>query len=238
MTVMRRMLSKVGIVGVKVDTILEKNEIVVGEEMKGIIKMKGTSIKQTIDGIHLTLSIKFERNHRKRNIHTRFDLHRVKIADKFILMANELKEIPFSFVVPKDTPITLADDLVWVHTNLDIKNAIDPVYIDYIRVQPDLEMKSIINEIENSGFAIQKIELSETPKEHKFRLPFVQEVLFIPSNDSFKYKCTNLKLIPLYNTEFKLEFLNNGKELKNYIITQNNRQNFKNDIFELLEEKE
>lgn len=236
MTVMRRMLSKVGIVGVKVDTILEKNEIVAGEEIKGIVKIKGTSIKQTIDGIYLTLSIKFERNHRKRNIYTRFDLHRVKIADKFQLVANELKEIPFSFTVPIDTPITLGDNLIWVHTNLDIKHAIDPVDIDYIRVHPDVEMKNIMNELESSGFAIQKFELRESPKEYKFRLPFVQEVLFIPTNEHMKNKCSNVKLIPLYNNEFKLEISNNGVELKSFILAQTNEDNMKHELLTVFEE--
>lgn len=231
MTVIRRVLSKVGIGSIEVDTILEKEDIVVGEEIKGIIKIKGTSIKQTIDGIHLTLSIKFASNLRKRNLYTRFDLHRVKIADKFTLLANETKDIPFSFIVPNDTPITLDNNYIWVHTNLNIKNAKDPVDIDYITVHPNLKMKSIIENIESTGFSMQKVEICESPKQYKFRLPFVQEVTFVPTGEN---KIDKLKMIPLYNEEFSLELMNDNGKSKQRIISEKN-VDMKTDIMKLLE---
>lgn len=235
MTVMRRILSKMGVVGIKVDTVLEKDEIVAGEEIKGVVKIKGTSMKQTIDGVHLTLSIKFERNLRKRNIHTRYDLHRVKITDKFTLLANESKEIPFEFVVPNDTPITLDDELIWIHTNLNIKNAIDPVDDDYITILPSSKMKNIIQEIENVGFTIHKFELNESPKQYKIRFPFVQEVLLISSEDSLKN--TTLRLIPLINEEFSIEIIQNNVLAKSIHISNYEDIDLKGSIMDILKEK-
>lgn len=235
MTVMRRILSKMGVVGIKVDTVLEKDEIVAGEEIKGVVKIKGTSMKQTIDGVHLTLSIKFERNLRKRNIHTRYDLHRVKITDKFTLLANESKEIPFEFVVPNDTPITLDDELIWIHTNLNIKNAIDPVDDDYITILPSSKMKNIIQEIENVGFTIHKFELNESPKQYKIRFPFVQEVLLISSEDSLKN--TTLRLIPLINEEFSIEIIQNNVLAKSIHISNYEDIDIKGSIMDILKEK-
>lgn len=234
MTVLRRLLSKVGMIRIEVDTILEKDVINAGEEMRGIVKIKGTSMKQTIDGIHLTLSIKFDRNHNKRNIHTRFDLHREKIADKFTLQVNELKEIPFQFVVPSDTPVTFGDEIVWIHTNLDIKHAIDPVDIDYIHVQPNNKMKNVLEMIEEKGFCIDKVELSESPKQHKVRLPFVQEVLFKPKTINSNNKLSHLKLIPIDSEEYSVELVGNNKIIEKLIFS--NSKELKNDIAKWIEE--
>lgn len=218
MTVMRRMLSKVGIGGIEVDTILERESLVVGEEMKGIVKIKGSSMKQTIDGVHLTLSMKFVKYLNRRDIHTRFDLHRLKIANKFVIQPDELIEIPFSFIVPNDTPITLEQDLVWVHTNLDIKNAINPQDIDYIKVIPNSDMQQIINKLDTIGFVIHTVELIETPKQFKLRLPFVQEVIFVPVHNLSSIK---IKIIPLNNDEFNIEILHHENKRSAMIISSN-----------------
>lgn len=233
MSVLRRMLTRVGIGGISVDTILEKDSYVIGEQLSGIVNIEGSSMKQTIDGIYLTLSIKFVRKLRKRKIYTRFDLHRVKIADKFILQSNEKKEIPFSFEIPLDTPITLENDLVWVHTNLDIKNAIDPVDVDYVKIKPDEKMTNIINEIENAGFSLNKVELNESPEKYKFRHPFVQEVSFLPNKKGNNIE--SLNMIPLNNEEFSIEFVHNS-ESKSFIVNQSNEKSIKNEISQYMKD--
>lgn len=235
MTLMRKFLSKVGFGEVVVDTILDRDNLVAGEEIKGIVKVKGASIKQTVDGIYLTLSTRFTRQVKAIDIHTRYDLHRVKVVGKFALKAKELKEIPFSFVVPHDTPITLDDGLVWVHTNLDIKCKDNPEDIDYIKVNPDKITEKVIADVESIGFVLDSIELKERPEQKNIRLPFVQEVTFKPTQE-YSHKLDNLKIISLCKEEYQVEVSYIDQPMKKLTISNCNEQCIQSEISKLLED--
>ena len=43
-----------------------------------------------------------------------------------MIPANENREIPFSFQLPYETPLTYGKSKVWIKTGMDIKNALDP----------------------------------------------------------------------------------------------------------------
>lgn len=235
MTLMRKFLSKVGFGEVVVDTILDKDNLVAGEEIKGIVKVKGASIKQTVDGIYLTLSTRFTRHIKATDIHTRYDLHRVKVVGKFALKAKELKEIPFSFVVPHDTPITLDDGLVWVHTNLDMKSKDNPEDVDYIRVNPDKITEKVIADVESIGFVLDSIELKERPEQKSIRLPFVQEVTFKPKQE-YIHKLDNLKIISLCKEEYQVEVSYIDQPMKKLVISNSDEQQIQSEITKLLED--
>lgn len=206
-SILIKMLTRIGIGSVKVDTILEKEQLVVGEEIKGVVQITGGSLSQVIDGIHLTLSTEFTREVKGKKIHTRFDLHRERISKKITITAYEIKEIPFTFPVPMDTPITLGRKLVWLHTDLDIKNAVHPKDDDYIEVLPNTLMNQVLKGLKNIGFRLEQVELEEASYHFKKRLPFAQAFKLIPTDRQFLKKLEELEVMFIPTSSDRVEVI-------------------------------
>jgi len=56
MSFFNKVLASVGIGAATVDTILEKEEVMFGEEIKGIVNIRGGNTEQRIDDIYLTIN--------------------------------------------------------------------------------------------------------------------------------------------------------------------------------------
>lgn len=251
MSIFIKILTRIGIGNVKVDAILENDKLIVGEEIKGIVQMTGGSLPQAIDSIHLTLSTEFMREVNDKKIHTRYDLHRERVSDKLTIGAYEIKEIPFTFPVPIDTPITLGRKLVWLHTNLDIKNAINPKDDDYIEVLPNLLMDRVLKGLKNIGFRLHRMELEETSPRFRKRLPFSQEFELVPVSGQFLQKIDELEvlLIPDFDrvevvmeinrktrgmTGLLSEVLDMDEAIVQFTITDRNKEMVEQELVQLI----
>ncbi|MDF2645937.1 MAG: SpoOM family protein [Paenibacillus sp.] len=61
-------------------------------------------------------------------------------------------EIPFQFVLPHETPISIGISPIWVRTGLDIDNAVDPSDRDDIKVQAHPHTAVVFEALEELGF--------------------------------------------------------------------------------------
>ncbi|MCG3083307.1 sporulation protein [Anoxybacillus sp. LAT_35] len=195
MGLFNKVLASIGIGAAKVDTKLHESHLLLGESVTGVVEVTGGNIEQQIDDIYLSLCATYTKEVDDRKVTKQAIIEKWKIAQSFKIRAGEKKEFPFSFSLPLDTPITVGKTRVWLHTGLDIKNAVDPTDEDYIRVQPTRVMDAVFQVMENLGFRLKEAECKEAAYHVRKRLPFVQEFEFVPVSGEFRGKLDEVEII-------------------------------------------
>jgi sporulation-control protein len=105
------------------------------------------------------------------------------------------QELPFSFQLPFDTPLSIGKSKVWVTTGLDIKGGVDPSDKDYLKVIPNPLMSAVFTAVDNLGFRIREADCEEAPRRLRGRLPFVQEFEFVPTSGSFRGRLDEVEIV-------------------------------------------
>jgi sporulation-control protein len=207
MSFFNKVFASVGIGAAKVDTKLEKDRVMPGEEIRGIVEIRGGSVEQNIDDIYLSLHTTYikERDDRKYTATAQID--RFRLTQSFLIKENETKEIPFTFRLPLEIPLTMGRTKVWVTTGLDIKNAVDPGDKDYLTVVPNPLMQGIFNAVSNLGFRLREAECEQAPRHLRRNLPFVQEFEFVAASGPFRGRLDELELVLYPNSENEAEVL-------------------------------
>ncbi|MHC0035680.1 sporulation protein [Pseudoneobacillus sp. C159] len=205
MSFFNKVFASVGIGSAKVDTKLEKDNLTAGEQVTGVVEIQGGNVEQKVDEIYLSLHTNYikESDDKKYNVTATID--RFRVVESFTIKPNERKEIPFTFVLPHDTPITIGRTRIWVTTGLDIKNAVDPTDKDYIKVLPNKLVSAVFKAVEEMGFRLREADCQEISYRLRKRLPFVQEFEFIPVTGPFRGRLDELELVFYPYSEEQME---------------------------------
>lgn len=195
MSFFNKVLASVGIGSAMVDTRLEKNTFFPGELVKGIVVVKGGNIDQSIDEIELSLNTSYLKERDDHKYTVTACIERFRITEPFTVYKNETKEIPFTFHMPYDIPLSLGKSKVWVTTGLAIRNAVDPTDKDYINIAPTPLVSAVLKSIEQLGFWLREVECEEAPHRLRRRFPFVQEFEFVPHGGPFQGRLDELEMI-------------------------------------------
>ncbi|WP_066299578.1 sporulation protein [Bacillus sp. FJAT-29937] len=194
MSFFNKVLASVGIGAAKVDTKLVQDTVTPGGEIKGVVEIRGGNVEQKIDAIYLSIHTTYLKESDDKKYTVTGLVDRFQITASFNLRANERKEIPFSFILPLDTPLSIGKAKVWVSTGLDIKNAVDPTDKDYLRVVPNDLMDSVFQAISSLGFRLREAECEYASSRFRSRLPFIQEFEFVPSSGPFRGRLDELEI--------------------------------------------
>lgn len=207
MSLFNKVLASVGIGGSKVDTKLERDSLVPGETVRGVVEVSGGNTEQSIDSICLALNTTYlkESDDKKYSVTTSID--RFKVSEPFQIKPNEKKQIPFSFRLPLDAPVTIGRTKVWLSTGLDIKNAVDPTDTDYVRVLPNKGMSAILSAVEDLGFRLREADCEQAPYRMRRRLPFVQEFEYVPVSGRFRGRLDELEVVMFPGENGEVEVL-------------------------------
>lgn len=205
MSLLHKALASLGIGAATVDTKLEKADYTSGDVIRGEVQIQGGNVDQQIDAIYLTIFTNYKREFNDTETIAKGVIEKVQVTKPLTVQANENKVIPFSFTLPVDTPITIGKTQVWIHTHLDIPNALDPRDEDYINVHPSLLVADILEEISNLGFRLREVECEQAPYKLQTHYPFVQEFEFIPTSGSFRGRLDELEIIFLSQTSDYVE---------------------------------
>jgi sporulation-control protein len=202
-----KVFASVGIGAASVDTKLEKDTYMPGETVQGVVEIKGGKVEQQIDEIYLSLNTTYlkESDDRKYNVTATID--RFRLTTPFTIRSNERKEIPFTFQLPYDTPLSIGRSKVGVTTGLDIKGGVDPSDKDYLKVIPNQLMTAVFNAVDNLGFRIREADCEEAPRRLRGRLPFVQEFEFVPTSGLFRGKLDELEVVFLSSGNGTLDLM-------------------------------
>ena len=205
MSFINKVLASVGVGSAQVDTKLEIEKFKAGEEIKGVVEVKGGNVEQNIDDIYLAIVTTYQKEVDDRNVTDEAVVGKYRLTKNFTIKPNETKEIPFSFELPLDLPLTIGSTKVWVQTGLDIKMGIDPSDRDYIEVIPSNMVDSVLKSFSNLGFSLKEVECKEAPLKMRRRLPFVQEFEFVPTSGEFVGKLDEIEVIFTSSFERHLE---------------------------------
>ena len=145
MSFLNKAIASAGFGSAKVDTHLDSQKVCKGEQVTGFISILGGKTEQRVSKVSLVLMAYADDEEdspkkRKSIEHSRFD-----IAQDVQIKPNVAIEVPFSFVLPNDTPVSFQNNMIWLETSLDIKMAIDPSNKNYLHVIPHPFMQRILD---------------------------------------------------------------------------------------------
>ena len=195
MSFVNKLLASVGIGSAKVDTKINRTQWVPGENVEGVVQIRGGNVEQSIDDIYLSLYTNYEIEKDDKKVKVQTVIDRYQLTQSLDIQANEVKEIPFSFMLPLDTPVTIGKTKVWVHTGLDIKNAVDPVDHDHISIAPTPLIRAFMDSLSSLGFRLRNADCEQAKGIFRNRLPFIQEFEFIPSGGAYRKKLDELEVV-------------------------------------------
>lgn len=180
---LKKFLASFGVGAAKVDTQLEKDNFVPGENVHGKVVLTGGDVEQSIDNIHIFLMTEAVREVDDRKVKEKVALQKYLIASNENIKEGETKEIPFSIQLPYHTPASLGRLPIWFETGLDIPMALDPKDRDLIQVSPHPYIEKVLQALEgNLGFNLRKVEM-ESSKHYGY----VQEYEFTPYGEYRSY---------------------------------------------------
>ena len=194
MSFFTKLFTSIGIGSARVDTKLERDTYRPGDKVKGVVEVKGGAVAQNIEEIYISLHTKYIVESDSKEEMKKTTIERIRINDPFTILVDEIKEIPFSFTLPLDTPLTYGKVKVWVATSVDIKNAVDPRDEDFIDVVPTPLVHAAFLALTNLGFKLREAECEEAPYTLRKRVPYLQEFEFVPINGSFRGKIDEVEL--------------------------------------------
>jgi sporulation-control protein len=195
MSIFNKVFASIGIGAASVDTKLEKETVIPGEVVRGVVEIRGGNVDQKIDEIYLSVYTTYLKESDEKKYSKTALIDQFRLNEPFTIQAKEVKQIPFSFQLSIDAPITLGRTRVWVSTGLDIKNAIDPTDKDYLKVIPNPLTEAILNVVSELGFRLREVDCEEAPYRLRRRLPFVQEFEFVPISGAFRGRLDELELV-------------------------------------------
>ena len=181
-----RLLSSIGIGAATVDTRLDRDELVPGEEVRGVVEVKGGSSEQEVNAIRLEVQTYYKRESGDSTVTETGTIEHFPVSGHRTIGANSQEEIPFTFRLPYDTPLTLGRSSVWIRTALDVRMAFDPSDSDVVTVRPNPTMRFVLDSMQRLGFHMREVENEELPHRLRRRLPFGQEIEFVPGSGEFR----------------------------------------------------
>ncbi len=190
-----RLLSSIGVGAATVDTRLERDELVPGEEVRGVVEVKGGGSEQEVNGIRLEVQTYYKRDSGDNTVTETGTIEHFLVSGHRTIEANSREEIPFSFRLPYDTPLTLGRSSVWIRTALDVRMAFDPSDSDVVTIRPNPAMRFVLNSMQSLGFRMREVENEELPHRLRRRLPFGQELEFVVASGEFRGRFDEVELL-------------------------------------------
>lgn len=202
----RRLLSSVGVGAATVDTRLEKSEFAPGDEVRGVVEIKGGNVEQEIRGIRLDVQTYYKRESGDNTVTETGTIESFDVSGPRVVRPNTEEEVQVSFRLPYETPLTLGRTSVWVRTALDVERAIDPSDSDSITVKPNPTMRFVLASFEKLGFRMREADNEELPHRLRRHLSFGQEIEFVATGGEFRGRFDEVELV-MFPSEDEVDLL-------------------------------
>lgn len=169
------MLARIGIGSANVDTQLEKREYHPGEVIQGEIVIQGGNVPQSIDDVYLYLVVSVQTTEGTKN----YTWGRTRLAQGWEIEAGDVRQIPFSWQLPFDLPISGNRFRTFLRTGLEIEHALDPTDSDEMNIILHPKAQAVQESLNRLGFHLVERDAEESHKYGSSR-PFVMEYEFKP----------------------------------------------------------
>ncbi|SDU66113.1 sporulation protein [Amycolatopsis keratiniphila] len=185
--VFKKMLQKIGVGGVSVDTVLNDPRCRPGAPLTGEVRLVGGEADAEIEHIALSLATQV---HNGRGGRSQTEFHRVVVAGATRLTAKEQRTIPFTIPLPWETPVTevsgqpLPGMELGLRTEVSIAKAVDKGDLDPVIVEPLPSQDAVLEGFGQLGFTF-KSAIVQQGQAYGVRqeLPFFQQLDFYPSGE-------------------------------------------------------
>ncbi|MFJ4791064.1 sporulation protein [Streptomyces sp. NPDC088794] len=185
--VFKRLLGSLGVGGPTVDTVLDPGAARPGSTLSGQVHLRGGSADFDIEHITLELVARVEAEHEEGESEGVVAFERFTVGGGFRLAEGEQHSIPFSVMLPWETPITELYGqglgiVLGVRTELSVAGAKDKGDLDQLAVGPLPAQEAILEALGQLGFGFKSADLEYgriggTGQQ----LPFYQEIELTPA---------------------------------------------------------
>ncbi|MNO21294.1 Sporulation-control protein spo0M [compost metagenome] len=195
LSMFKRMLASAGIGAAEVNLMLHQDTVSAGDTITGVVRIQGGRVDQKVDDVYAFVRTRYVKEHNDSKSNVEATVCKFLLAEKFTIKAEQVYEFPVSFQLPLFTPVTMGRTPVWIHTGLDIKEALDPSDQDHLQVGPHPHSAIILEAVNLLGFRLREVSCEYAPHYGKINgLPFVQEFEFVPAS-SFRGQLDELEII-------------------------------------------
>jgi sporulation-control protein len=181
--VFKKMMRTFGVGGPSVDTVLANPNTRPGLTLGGQVQVVGGDHDVTIEHVALGLVTRVESQHGDGLV----EFCRVPVAGPFTLGKGERRDIPFTFPVPWETPVTdvygrrLHGMTMGLRTELAVAKAVDKGDLDQLAVHPLPAQERVLDALAALGFRFARADLERGAIYGVLQeLPFYQEIEFYP----------------------------------------------------------
>jgi sporulation-control protein len=151
--------------------------VTAGETVAADVEVRGGCPKQDVEAVHFALETRYRRGEGS-NVGV---VDQFTLTEAFTIGADEERTIAVEIHVPHETPVTFGDVQVWVETGLDIELAVDPDDTDYLSVEPDPCLETLLDAVGGMGFDLDEVNaFDDTVAPFETRCGFLQEVEYRP----------------------------------------------------------
>ncbi|ORT58635.1 sporulation protein [Streptomyces sp. CB03238] len=185
--VFKRLLGSLGVGGPTVDTVLDPGPVLPGGALNGQVHLRGGDADFTIEHITLELVARVEAEHDGGESEGAIVFDRFTVGGSFRLAAGEAHSVPFSVMLPWETPITELYGqplgiVLGVRTELAVAGAKDKGDLDQLAVRPLPAQEAILEALGQLGFGFKSadLELGRIGGTGQ-QLPFYQEIELAPA---------------------------------------------------------
>ncbi|MFI1733737.1 sporulation protein [Streptomyces acidicola] len=185
--VFKRLLGSLGVGGPTVDTVLNPGAALPGGALTGQVHLKGGDADFDIEHITLELVARVEAEHGDGESEGVVTFDRFTVAGGFRLAAGQPHSIPFTVMLPWETPVTelygqSLGIVLGVRTELAVAGAKDKGDLDQLTVGPLPVQEAVLEALGQLGFGFKSADLEYghiggTGQQ----LPFYQEIELNPS---------------------------------------------------------
>lgn len=186
--VFKKMMRRFGVGGPSVDTVLTNPNTRPGLALQGLVNIVGGDHDVVIEHVALGLVTRVEVESGDSQYDSTVEFHRVPVAGTFTLAAGEQRQIPFTFPVPWETPVTdvygqrLPGMTMGLRTELAVAKAVDKGDLDAVFVHPLPAQERILEAFNRLGFRFKNADLERGRIQGVNQtLPFYQEIEFWPA---------------------------------------------------------
>ncbi|MCM3922389.1 sporulation protein [Frankia sp. AiPs1] len=185
---MKRFMSRLGVGGAEVETVLDRPETLPGQVVTGTTTITGGKVDQEVEKVLVSLEATVEVERDDSTWYEQVTFGTQQVGGGFTINPGQQISGRFELPVPWQTPITdvggwhLRGMKIGVRTKLAISGAVDPGDLDPVGVHPLPVQEAVLAALGDLGFHFRSADV-EKGRLHGSELPFYQEIELKPAGE-------------------------------------------------------
>ena len=175
---LKKMFERLGIGGLSVETILDRQEACPGETITGHVTITGGSSDWECEELLLELQTSCLVEMKDGNRSPTMLGMTAAVVRPGRIKAGSSRSLSFVINVPLETPISAGSTRSAIATQLGVAMAVDPTDLDPVVIHPTPEMAAVLDAVGRQGFRLREVETEHNPRR---ALPITQEFDFRPT---------------------------------------------------------